>query len=240
MLFRSVLVFLTIVIILIVTYAQFREGVFSAFVMLVNVMIAGVVAFNFFEPLADLLEPIFPAYADPTRTTPPPLLWGYEDFFSMFLIFAVTLGILRALSNNLCNSEVVFPGMINQLGAAAIGMITGYLLSGFLVCLVQTLPLHEHVLGFEPRGNNESEFRGLFPADRVWLALMREAGVRGLARAADQDNGPTRYDEYPTFDRSGTFELRYLRYRRYDDSGMPPRNPLIYQGELGGAGAGAK
>jgi len=232
------LIFLTFVIILIVAYAQFREGVFTAFAMLVNVMIAGVVTFNFFEPLADLMQPIFPAYAD--HTLPPPFLWGYEDFFSMFLLFAVTLGLLRTLTNNLCNTEIVFPGMIQQLGAAAIGIITGYLLSGFLVCLIQTLPLHENVLGFEPRNNNEGEFRGIFPADRIWLALMREAGTRGLARAADQETAQTRYDQYPTFDRTATFELRYLRYRRYDDATMPPRHPMVYQGELGGSGPPGK
>ena len=40
------------------------------------------------------------------------------------------------------------------------------------------------------------------------------------------DPGP--YDLFITFDKHGTFELRYLRYRRYDDR----RDPLPYFGEL--------
>ena len=72
--------------------------------------------------------------------------------------------------------------------------------------------------------------RRFFPADRVWLSLMRHAGAYGFARGADDEEADSRYDRHPTFDRSGTFELRYLRYRRYNDH----RKSLSYEGELEG------
>ncbi|MFO0865304.1 MAG: hypothetical protein U0744_11760 [Gemmataceae bacterium] len=39
-----------------VAYALFREGFFNAFVMLVNTLLSIIVAFNFFEPMSDMLE----------------------------------------------------------------------------------------------------------------------------------------------------------------------------------------
>jgi len=47
---------LTILVTLAVGYAYMREGLFTAFCMCCNVLIAGLLAFNFFEPLAELLE----------------------------------------------------------------------------------------------------------------------------------------------------------------------------------------
>src|SRR5581483_9063318 len=40
------LAFLTILLMLIVAYAQFREGIFTALTVLINIVIAGVIAFN--------------------------------------------------------------------------------------------------------------------------------------------------------------------------------------------------
>ena len=43
----------------IVAYAFWREGPLTAFAMCVNVLLAGLLAFNFWEPIADLLDPAF-------------------------------------------------------------------------------------------------------------------------------------------------------------------------------------
>jgi hypothetical protein len=218
------LAFLTILVMLIVAYASFREGLFTAFATLVNVILAGVISFNFWEPFAGALD----------STLQGSLLDGYQDFVMVALLFAVTLGLLRMVTNNLANSVIEFQPMLQQFGGAGVGLITGYLLSGFLVCAFETLPWHRNFMQFEPKMRNESAFRRLLPADRVWLALMRHAGAYAFARGMDNpdarwpDGSPAPYDEYPTFDRAGTFELRYFRYRRYTDTD----NPLPYMGEL--------
>ena len=83
-------------------------------------------------------------------------------------------------------------------------------------------------MDFEPRSRNEGDMRRLLPPDRVWLALMHYAGANGFARSADNEAADSPFDRYPTFDRSGTFELRYWRYRRYSDK----EGPMPYHGEL--------
>jgi hypothetical protein len=212
------LLFLTILMMLIVAYAAFREGLFTAFNTLVNVVLAGLAAFNFFEPLSAMVEPMLQGG----------FLDGYQDFFFLMLLFCVSLGLLRMATNNLANYQIYFSPMLQQFGGAAVGLLTGYLVSGFMLCTFETLPWHQNFMNFQPRTISESDLRAYIPPDRVWLSLMRHAGACGFARGSDEEMAESPYDRYPTFDRSGTFELRYLRYRRYTDTS----DPIPYQGEL--------
>lgn len=209
---------LTIVVMLIVAYAYMREGVFTAGCMLLNVFLAGLVAFNFWEPLASLLDPALRGG----------LLAGFEDLLALVFLFCVVLGSLRALTNKLSPRQLEFHGLVHQLGGAAFGLITGYLVAGFLTCVLQTIPWHENFMNFEPRSDKEGSLRSFLPADRAWLALMRYAGASTLSWKEDRPDADSNFDRYATFDRHGTFELRYQRYRRYGDK----RDPLKYDGEF--------
>jgi len=212
------LMFLSVFIILGVAYALFREGFFNAFVMLVNTLIALIVTFNFFEWLADVLE-------DMVVGT---FLANYEDAFSIAAIFAATLGLLRSATNKIQKEIVEFDGYVQQAGAAVVGLVTGYITSGLVVLMLQTLPLGKDFLGFEPRGATEKPWRAAFPPDRMVLTMMRDLGAKSFVnRERDPDSDNT-YDRYATFDRAGTFELRYTRYRRQNVDGetIPYRNEL--------------
>jgi uncharacterized membrane protein required for colicin V production len=199
-------------------YAGFREGVFTSFCMLVNAFLAGLVAFNFFEPIAAWLESVF-------RGSP---LLGYEDFLALATLFVVTFMLLRLVTNNLSNRLIDLPARPQQFGGGGVGLLAGYWIGGFFLCSLQTLPWHESFLDFEPRTESESGLRAVWPPDRAWLSLMRFAGANCLAWSEIAADAATRYDRFETFDRAGTFELRYQRYRRYNDS----RGPMRYEGEL--------
>jgi hypothetical protein len=188
----------TLVVTLIVAYAAVREGLLTAIATLVNICIAGLVAFEFFEPLAEGLEGM-------VKGT---IFAGLEDSLSLFLLFAPTLALLRLLTNNLSPQEVELPALMQQVGAGAVALVSGYLLAGILVVFLQMLPVAENFLDFqyqvEPNG---SKARMFLPPDRVWLSLMNRAG-----------SGPFSQSDAVTFDPEGTFSLRYARFRRYKDS----------------------
>src|SRR6516165_4556656 len=129
--------FLSVLMMLALGYAYLVEGVFTAFLMCCNVVGAGLVAFNFWEPLADQLEPMF-------RGT---FLAGYEDAISLVLLFSATLGLLRVVTNNLANTRIEFDERFQFIGGALFGMATGYPTAGFLECVLQTMPFHQHFLG---------------------------------------------------------------------------------------------
>ena len=213
------LAFFTVLIMLAVAYAHFREGIFTALTSLVNVIIAGLVTFNFYEPIADLLDPLFAKS----------FMAGIEDYLALVALFCITLSLLRLATNNLANRQLEFPPMPNQIGGAAVGLVTGYLACGFIVCVLQTIPWHQNFLEFTARlEKEESGLRRFLPPDRAWISLMRHAGAASFSRKETSPGEDSVYDRFSTFDRAGTFEVRHFRYRRYSDQ----RGPLTYQGEL--------
>jgi hypothetical protein len=195
-----------------VGYAYFREGLFTAATMCINVIFAGLIAFNFWEPLANLLDSSFQGT----------ILAGYEDAFVLVGLFCVSLGLLRLVTHTLANAVVDFDAVAQQGGGVLFGLLTGYLVSGFMACVLQTLPWHENFMAFEwDAAKRESPFQRIFPPDRVWLAMMRRAGAYPLSNRDDLDAvksmDSSYYDNYITFDKYGTFEIRYARFRRYGD-----------------------
>jgi len=202
----------TLLVMLIVAYAYWREGLLTACTMFVNVFLAGLITFNFFEPLADLLES---AIADT-------FLHGWEDALCMMVLFSFTLGFLRLVTNSIAPTDLDYPPILLRAGGVFFGVATGYLASGIIVCILQTLPWHEHFMGFDAEYDPNvagGGLRSVLPPDRVWLALMQRAGAYAFANFEDEDvkepHGP--YERYRTFDKYATFELRYARHRRYND-----------------------
>jgi uncharacterized membrane protein required for colicin V production len=212
------LVILSIIVVLIVAGSQYRNGIFTSATMLVQVLLAGLVAFGLWEPVADELD----ALLQDGR------LAGFEDCITLTCLFAGALLVLRLITNRINKEPLDFNPIAQQFGGPAIGLVTGYLVSGFLICVLQTLPLDEEFLGFTPRRPDESTLRSYIPADRVWLAMMRRAGAYPFAWAEDNPDADSQFDRWATFDRAGTFEIRYLRFRRHTSG----RDAVIYRGEF--------
>jgi len=196
------LAFLTVLIMSGVCYAFWREGLLTACCMFINVVLAGLIAFSFFEPLADELDAMFQGN----------FLSGYEDWLSLIVLFSLALGMLRLITNSLAYTDLDFPPVMLRGGCVVFGLLTGYLVAGFLLCAIQTLPLPEDFMGFEVRTNENQPkaLRRLVPPDRVWLAMMHRAGAGPLSWREDQQGRPR------TFDPNGNFSLRYGLYRRSD------------------------
>jgi uncharacterized membrane protein required for colicin V production len=189
----------TFVIMLAGVYAFWRQGVLPAFAMTVNILLAGLVAFNFFEPIAEQLDSML---ADT-------FMHGYEDSFCLIALFSLTLLFLRWASNELIHTLILYNPILQQGGAVLFGVLAGYLVAGFLACVAQTLPANEHFLQLEPRVEVDSSGKirhRIFPADRVWLALLHRASKT----AFDWDEN--------TFDPYGEFELHYAHDRRTPES----------------------
>jgi hypothetical protein len=206
--------FFTVVITLIVAYVFYLEGAVTACAMFCNTVLAGLIAFNFWEPLADVVGP----------TLNGTFLAGFEDAFCLIALFAIPLGLLRLTTNSLTNKRVELPMAVQTVGGVLFGLATGYLTAGFLLCMLQTLPWHENFMHFDARYDSGSEqaVRRVMPPDRVWLALMYRAGAVPFCNEEDprQANSSNRYLRYQTFDQYGSFELRYARYRRFDNKGQ--------------------
>lgn len=212
------LLILSIIVVLIVAGSQYRNGIFTSATMLIQVLLAGLVAFGLWEPLADELDPLLHDGR----------MAGFEDCIALTGLFAGAVLGLRLMTNRINKEPFDFNPIAQQFGGPAIGLVTGYLVSGFLICVLQTLPLEAEFLGFTPRQPDEPSLRSYIPADRVWLAMMRRAGAYPFAWAEDRPDADSQFDRWATFDRAGTFEMRYLRFRRH----APGREPPGYRGEF--------
>src|ERR1700757_214754 len=202
------LTFLTILIILGLAGLFLIQGLSTAFTMFCNVVLAGLFPFNFWEPWAELLDP-------PLSRS---IFAGYEDAICLTGLFSIAFALLRLTTNTLSGAVIEFHPLAQRIGGAFFGLASGYLLSGFLVCVFQTLPWHENFWGYEPDWkNHQSGLDNVIPPDRVWLALMHRAGETGFARG-----------HHSTFDSEATFVIRYARFRRSGDQ----RDPLPYNGEF--------
>lgn len=185
------LVFSTFIIMLIVCYVYFQEGLFLAFCNLVNIFFAFVIVAGFYEPSAKFIAiHLKDTFAD-----------GFEDAISMLGLFILAFGVLKFLVMTLSPSVIKYNPLINNLGGAFFGLVAGYVISGFLWCVLQTLPWKENFLGFETRSGKKNTSSILFRPDRVWLATMHK-----MSNGAFRDVG--------VFDPSASFEIRYQRYRR--------------------------
>lgn len=202
-------IILSLLIIAGVTYASFAEGIFGAWCSVVMIVISGLVAFSFFEPTALFLEPMIGGT----------VLSGYADGIALTAMFCGCYGVLRTVVNAVSSRRFEYHPLVDQIGGGVIGVLAGYLLSGFLICLLQTLPWDEQFWGFRPI-SLESETqsgRKYFPPDRVWLNMMhRLTGNSGFAGRSNP------------FDPDGSFEVRYTRHRRFTED----RPPVPYGGEF--------
>ena len=82
--------------ILLLTYALASEGLWGAALMFFNVIFGGLIAFNFYEPLARLI--------DSTG-----IGWGFSDTLSLLSIFCATVMLLRMTTETLAPAMVRFP-----------------------------------------------------------------------------------------------------------------------------------
>ena len=80
-----------------------NEGLWGNAITLVNVVLAAMLATNYYEPLADLLDGKFPKYT------------YFADFVSLWLIFTVTYFVMRLLTDTLSKYRVRFKMPVEEV-----------------------------------------------------------------------------------------------------------------------------
>src|SRR5262245_34283352 len=195
------LIFLTIVVMLFVAFTCVQEGVFTSVCTLINIMLAGLLTYWAFEPLADEMEVMFSGT----------FLEGFEDCLCMVGLFCLSFGLLRLATNSLAYTVPDYADYLNRGGALVVGLLAGYLLAGFLIVAISTLPFPKNSEQFDTRIDPTAAnalVRSRLPPDRLWLALMQHASLKPLV-----------WEGHTTFDPNSNFLLRYYRYHRKEADG---------------------
>jgi hypothetical protein len=156
-----------------------REGMWSNAVRLVNMITAGLLAMNFFEPVAKMLDD----QVDATYT----YFW---DFVSLWVLFALFLLILRLLTDTISRVRVRFLNAADRTGGIIFAVCCGWFMVCFTTATLHTAPLARNFLYGGFKVPPERNFFGLAP-DWQWVGFVRyvSGGVysRGLSDEERRD-----------------------------------------------------
>jgi hypothetical protein len=200
-----------------VAWCVASEGPWGAASTLIAVIVAGLLAMNFFEPLASK----FPSSIE-WRTR--------ADIISLLGLFAVFTMALRMACEYVMPTQIeVHPLAYNAMrwGLAA---ATGYVTMAILLTALHTAPLPREFMGFRPERANLLD---AMAPDRQWLAFTQHTSEHIFTTGNIFDG-----DVFPRFEGRdsevwSSFPIRYAERReRYASSGgasgfsaPPPSTP---------------
>lgn len=170
------------------------QGMWTGALALVNVTTAALLAINFWEPLATWIEGTGPLARRGTYMI---------DFVVIWLLFAIILTILRAVTDLLSKFKVRFIRPIDVAGGAFFGLWTGWVLVCFTMMTLHMAPLAREFLfgSFQPE---KRMVAGLAP-DRQMLGFMQNISMGAYSRGTGQDH---------IFDPNGEYMLKYASRRK--------------------------
>jgi hypothetical protein len=191
--------------------ARWFQGLWSNAIALINMLLAMMLAFNYFEPVAELLERVDRSYT---------YLW---DFVALWGVFVLSFILLRLLTDLLSRYKVVFDFWVEMAGRSILALWIAWLLVAFICASLHTAPLGPHPLGFQ-RSPTAGNFLGLAP-DRHWLGFMQSRSRGALSRAESDPAklSPVEQDrnaKVRIFDPESKFVLKYF-HRRSEFAGEP-------------------
>jgi hypothetical protein len=166
--------FALLVILALVTWNVAAEGAWGAAAMFLCVTFAGLVAMNFFEPLANYLQAWLPAdWA----------VWSVRlDFITLMGLFIGGVFLLRLMGERLAPSFIAIHGRLYDVCRFGFALMTGYLTIAFLLAALHTAALPRDFLGFTPERKN---FFGLTAPDREWLGLVQYISEKSMQSSED-------------------------------------------------------
>ncbi len=210
--------------ILLLTYALSSEGLWGAALMFFNVVFGGLIAFNFYEPLAKLI--------DSTG-----IGWGFSDTLFLLSIFCVSVMLLRMTTETLAPAMVRFPVPVYHAGRVFFALATSLVTMAILVLAFHTAPVHKKIFGAIDYKYKPPFGMGL---DHQWLGFFQYTTGMIFARYGSGTRDP--YGEYGrsgnqrvpvrVFDPRATWLLNHQEARPYGQA------PILTE-ESGSADASA-
>ncbi len=189
-----------------VTYFVAQEGPWGAAFTLFSVIIAGLVAMNFFEPLANALGNTM-GFAWQTKV----------DIIALLGIFSLIVFLMRMGTDALMPTYVEVHGLLWDIGRWALGAATGYVVMAIALTALHTAPLPREFAGFTPERGN---FFNMAP-DRQWLAFVQYVSEKSFSAGTGQvfDYSDETTPGTPPGWQFATFPIRYAHRREMSAGG---------------------
>jgi uncharacterized membrane protein required for colicin V production len=187
-------------------YALASEGLWGAALMTLNILFAGLIALNFYEPLAVIIAENLG------------FLSGFADTLSLLGIFAVALIALRIGTEMLAPAMVRFPGPVYFLGRWLFGLAGGAMVIGFLLLAFHTAPVHKQIFGVIDY-KHAPPFKMGF--DHHWLAFFQYTTGQVFASYGSGSRDPFgEYRDSKVFDPRAEWLLQHQEARPYGEGAV--------------------
>ena len=174
---------LLLVIFIAIVASLYTEGMWGNALMLINVVTAALLATNFFEPLAGWLESWNSWFKSCTYLM---------DFLSIWIVFVISLVILRLFSDKICRVKVRFLGLANQIGSVVFACLVALAMLCFTTFTLHTAPLSQNFM-YGAFHAKPGVIWGWAP-DQWWLYFARSVSHGTYSRAKEN-----RFDRYNQF-----------------------------------------
>jgi hypothetical protein len=146
------------------------QGLWSNTITLINVILAALIATNYFEPVAGYFDS-----SEPSLT----YVW---DFVTIWLLFGLAMVALRAATDYLSPVKVRFFVPVEKAGGIIMALWISWIVVCFTTATFHTAPLARNFLGGAFQKTPDAKmFFGLQP-DRVWLGWMHRESQGTLSR----------------------------------------------------------
>lgn len=190
---------LILVEVLALTWMWSTRGFFSSLLHLVCVVIAGAVAFAFWEPIAIALLPIIPS------TGFIGFLEGIVWTIALLVPFALTLAILRFGTDALVKGNVKLPAAVDYLGAGVCGVTGAMITAGLIVIAFGYLRMEADAFGYKPLGYASGATSGsLERRGGTWVRAEKfTAGFYGMLSKSTLSTSTPLGTYYPDLDVAG-------------------------------------
>jgi hypothetical protein len=186
--------------ILLMTYVISSEGLWGAALVFFNVLFAGIIALNFYEPLAKLL-------AESAK-----FMAGYADMLCLSLLFIVALVLLRLTTETLAPAMVRFPTPIYHAGRFLFAIAASMITIGFLIVIAETGPLNKKAFGTIDYNAKPPFHLGL---DHQWLGFFQYTTGQVFAEHTGKTDPYRTYGDAKVFDPRATWLLNHQEARPY-------------------------
>jgi hypothetical protein len=166
-------------------YALTSEGLTGAGLMFFNVVFSGMIAFNFYEPLAALI--------DSTG-----IGWGFSDTLCMLALFCVSVMLFRMTTETIAPAMGRFPTAVYHIGRFVFGAGAAIVTIAIVVLAFHVAPVHKKIFGAVKYDSKPPFGLGI---DHQWLGFFQyETGAVFTTLGAGQR------DPFLTYGRSRTGE----------------------------------
>jgi hypothetical protein len=186
------------------TYALSSEGAWGAALMFFNVMFAGLIAFNFYEPLAAKLAESASSFVN------------WADMLCLAGLFLISLIVLRVTTDMIAPAMVRLPTPAYHIGRLVFGLAASLMTMAILLCILETTPVDRRILG-DITYASKHPFE--FGFDRKWLGFVQHtSGV--IFPSYSEDIEPDReFENANVFDPKARWLMDHQNARPYHKEG---------------------